>query len=133
MIKLLNILAVAYLAIAPGMNVSRLLHAVDFCQYLEPHVVVAHVETHSDCTHHTPKDQQPTETPKDDCPHLTQLTVDMGAIPVVSIVSSSTPLNPALCWIAEATVTCTYSLPASPGDARAPPDTPRTGITQILI
>jgi hypothetical protein len=125
MLKVLNILAIAYLAVAPGMNVDRLIHSVSLCRYTEP-VQVAQADH---CGHnHAPKP----EPQQKECPHFDSDTPLATAMPVVhaqpEIAAALPVLNPPVLEIA---------LPASAGrtseDDPRPPPGPEHLRTVILL
>src|SRR5688572_1051096 len=97
MLKWLNILAIAYLAIAPGMDVGRLIHSVNLCRFADPvghNAVAEKPATH--CGHnHQPTQPEPQE---EECPHIHSVAAHTAAMPVAQlqpVVGAALPtLNP---------------------------------------
>jgi hypothetical protein len=85
MLKLLNILVIAYLAVAPGMNVEVLLHSVELCHATES-LAVQPPDAHAGCTHHAPVPDEPSE--HSGCPHLTEAAAPSSVMPAVQPASS---------------------------------------------
>jgi hypothetical protein len=131
MLKLLNILAIAYLAIAPGMNVDRLIHAVNLCRFADP---AGHHQT-IEASHHCGRSHapRPEPEPRDECPHLHNVSVHATAMPVVQlqpVVLAATPtLNPPILEVREpASVTA-----LAHDDPRPPPGPELVGIVILLV
>lgn len=126
MAKVASVLAALYLAMAPGMNVAALLHAVELCEMFEPKPVVA--------SHGCPHDHDPAPKPDpEDCPHTHDLGVERGVMPLAP-VQAATDAAPRwqLCLplaIAASPMQAEFVQPVE----RPPPDVPRVGVTQILV
>jgi hypothetical protein len=132
MLKWLNILAITYLAIAPGMDVGRLIHSVNLCRLADP---VGHATTVAQadtlCGHnHTPARPEPQE---EECPHLHSVTVHTAAMPVAPlqpVVGAALPtLNPPVLELQSPVSACRVS----DDDPRPPPGLMLVGIVVLLV
>jgi hypothetical protein len=132
MLKWLNILAIAYLAIAPGMDVGRLIHSVNLCRFADPAghtTTVAQADAH--CGHnHKPTKPEPQE---EECPHLHSVTVHTAAMPVAQlqpVEGAALPtLNPPVLEMQAPFSACHVS----DDDPRPPPGPMLVGIVVLLV
>ena len=129
MLNLLNILAVVYVSLAPGMNVGRLLHAADLCRYIQTQTEV-HVANAQGCPCNHEKQEQ---APEKDCPHLQNLPIDSGGMPAVQLTSTIELPNPALCFIVDSYVEPATATVTGTDDPRPPPGPPLVGTTILLV
>jgi hypothetical protein len=129
MLKWLNILAIAYLAIAPGMDVGRLIHSVNLCRLADP---VGHSQVAEQPAHHCGHSHAPKPEPQEEeCPHLHEVIVHATAMPVVQlqpVVAAALPaLNPPVLELQSPVSACRVS-----EDAPRPPPGPPLFGTIIL-
>ncbi|MHC4839661.1 MAG: hypothetical protein ACYTDT_01715 [Planctomycetota bacterium] len=91
-----SILVVLYLAIAPGMDVSQLLHSVSLCKYFEAQVKVTSCDQHMHHQHHQHHHQHKHEnkTPEDlpdEHHHDENIVVEADVIPAITTFSFASP------------------------------------------
>lgn len=124
--KAAALLTVLYLAIAPGMNVAALLHAVKLCELFERKPIVVQ---HS-CKHHPRPEPKPEP---EDCPHTHDIGVERGVMPSMP-AQAATVAAPG--WELEVAF-APVALPAQANliqpVERPPPDVPRVGVTLLLV
>lgn len=125
MLKLANILVALFLAMAPGMNAVRLMHAVKACD------IGALAALHED--HEHSHEQEPCDdTPPQDCPHFHsahQGAPVMSVTPCPGVILPGPPIGPAP-LIAGVPA---HRLAHVALESRPPPGPPRVGCVQLLI
>jgi len=131
MMRLLNILAIIYLAAAPGMNVGQLIHAVDLCRLADPAGHQQAVQAESHCPHHAPR-PEPKPEPQD-CPHMHEVAMPTPAMPAVQPVSTTSAALPALHLPLFEVLAPQIGLFAATDTVRPPPGPPLVGITILLV
>lgn len=143
MVKLLNILVVAFLAVAPGMNVHVLIHSADLCAYIAPTVVeitdgvqVEAEVTHCGHRHHCDTQQdQPKDNPDDHdgCPHICSSVAPATAAPVMQVRSFDAPAYPSAVCILLNHVEAAFPGGPKLDDSRPPPGPDGVATTILLI
>jgi hypothetical protein len=130
MLKCLNILAVAYLAAAPGMDVGRLIHSVNLCRFADPTSHARSCAEAHECSGHS---HEPQPEPEKDCPHLHEVAVyapAMAAAPLQSIVVAALP---SLCIPVIGLYAPLYLCHFSDDDPRPPPGPELVGTVVLLV
>ncbi|MBZ0136791.1 MAG: hypothetical protein K8I27_10500 [Planctomycetes bacterium] len=139
MLKLLNILIVAYLAIAPGMNVEAFIHSVNLCRVTAPKVMQEPVP--AACAHaHCPtsqsddtREQSPQDQEPDSCPHLGSNVAPVNAMPAAVVQSFDMQACPVLVdYSPLSPPRAAVSRPIN-NDAHPPPTATLKGITILLV
>lgn len=128
MLKAANIFVALFLALAPGMDAVRLLHAVQVCHAQALTAVVHGHEEHGPDHHGQPCG----ETPTRDCPHLKNLPHGAPVLAVAAPVSVILPGPPVPTPATLAVTPCTPPV-AVFTDSRPPPGPPLVGCVKLLI
>lgn len=129
MLKLLNILLAASLAVAPGLSVNGLLHSLSLCDLLAPEAGhMRPAEYHCGHDHQKP---QPEDKPTH-CHHVDGVGQTVIA-PVLNLAPDYEAAPPRACLVSTSMLQPPVLLPALPKDPRPPPGEPRVGSTFILI
>ena len=130
MMNWLNILAVAYLAAAPGMDVGRLIHSINLCHFADPasHTLIG--EGCHDCSGH---DHAPTPEPKEDCPHLHEVAVYAPAMAVAQLQSIEVAALPSPGLPVSELQAPLYICHVSDDDPRPPPGPDLVGTVVLLV
>ena len=133
MLKLLNILVVAYLAVAPGMNVEVLIHSVNLCDYTAPQVATEQPAQASHCGHdHGCPTQEDTPEETEGCPHIHQAVSPTTAMPAMQVQSFDDQPCPAVCEVSSLTpISVLAQVPVI--DHSRPPPGPDLVATTILL
>lgn len=133
MLKLLNILVVAYLAIAPGMNVEAFIHSVNLCAYTAPQVAaeVPAETNHCGHSHGCPSPDTPDEP--EGCPHIHQTVAPANAMPAMQIQSFDEQPCPALNELHTVTLVSVAARSLLVDHSRPPPGPEIVSTTILLI
>ena len=131
MLKLLNILAITYLTIAPGMNVGSLLHAIEACRYFEPAAAAAPA-VHS-CRHHQHPPGHDQDLTPADCDHSHALPVESRVAPVVAPESIAAEAGFGFCCVFHPLHESAGHAPCQLEDSKPPPGPPLVGTIVQLV
>ena len=133
MLKLLNILVVAYLAIAPGMNVEAFIHSVNLCTYTAPQVA-AEAPAHDHCGHdHGSPTEDDAPEEHEHCPHVHQAIPPANVMPVVQVQSFDQLPCPALTEVSTLSSGSAHKQAPVIDDSRPPPGPEIVATTILLI
>jgi hypothetical protein len=116
MVRATNLLLALFIALAPGLSVSRLLHSLELCVYSP-----APVTAQAACGHDHGDRPEPERHDPDDCPHLQGVLQVPGAMNISVPVPFDLPPPPM------ATGVGGRIAPASRVFVAAVPDRPPTG------
>lgn len=125
MMKLANILMAAFLALAPGMDVVRLLHALEACGETAARVLAHHDHEHND-------GQPCDDVPPQDCPHFKNVPHGSPAMSAAAPLSVILPAPP-LCAAPVVHTAPVSAQPVLDQDSRPPPGPPLVGCVKLLI
>lgn len=125
MLKLANILMAAFLALAPGMDVVRLLHALEACGETAARVLAHHDHEHND-------GQPCDDVPPQDCPHFKNVPHGSPAMAVAAPLSVILPAPP-MCAVPIVPAAPAVSTIAVNLESRPPPGPPLVGCVKLLI
>jgi hypothetical protein len=127
MVKVANILLAFFLALAPGMDATRLLHSLAACDSAAEQVATQEHEGHH---HHG--EEPCNDRPQQECPHFKNFPHGSPVLALAAPVSVFIPGPPVcatpLLSAAPQRVVCKSSL-----DSRPPPGPPLVGCVKLLI
>lgn len=133
MLKLLNILVVAYLAIAPGMNVEAFIHSVNLCAYTAPQVAAEAPSQTIHCGHNHSCPAPDTPDEPEDCPHIHEAVPPANVMPVVQVQSFDQLPCPALNEVSTLAAGNAHTHVPATDDSRPPPGPDVVATTILLI